>query len=96
LHVLGTPPAFILSQDQTRHSNFYKNLTLEIFCSYLDDLLILIDRLLVLVCFPYHSSVVQSTLDAFASGALFGIPSGASGIISLLRTLVKSFFLGFL
>src|SRR5262249_262586 len=23
LHVLGTPPAFILSQDQTRHSMFY-------------------------------------------------------------------------
>ena len=23
LHVLGTPPAFILSQDQTRHPNFY-------------------------------------------------------------------------
>jgi hypothetical protein len=61
----------------------------------LDDLLILIDRLLVLVCFPYHSSVVQSTLDAFASGALFGVPSGASGIISLLRTLVKSFFSNF-
>jgi hypothetical protein len=25
LHVLGTPPAFILSQDQTRHSNFIKH-----------------------------------------------------------------------
>ncbi len=24
LHVLGTPPAFILSQDQTRHSNVYR------------------------------------------------------------------------
>src|SRR5258708_36009085 len=26
LHVLGTPPAFILSQDQTRHSVFISNL----------------------------------------------------------------------
>src|SRR5712692_8991895 len=24
LHVLGTPPAFILSQDQTRHPNLYR------------------------------------------------------------------------
>lgn len=55
-----------------------------------------IDRLLtVLVCFPYHSSVVQGTLDAFASGALFGFPSGASGIISLCCHLVNRFFLLF-
>ncbi len=29
LHVLGTPPAFILSQDQTRHPVYLKNLSME-------------------------------------------------------------------
>jgi hypothetical protein len=31
--VLGTPPAFILSQDQTRHPSIYANLTKEIYFS---------------------------------------------------------------
>ena len=32
LHVLGTPPAFVLSQDQTLRRKFYKALTNDFFC----------------------------------------------------------------
>ncbi len=46
--------------------------------------------------FPYHSSVVQVPLCAFASCALLGFPFGASGIISLLAEPVNRFFGSFI
>jgi hypothetical protein len=58
LHVLGTPPAFILSQDQTRHP-IYMQIPSKRFTLHVGDKLIkIIDWLIILLC-PYHSSVVQ-------------------------------------
>ena len=59
LHVLGTPPAFILSQDQTRHPECILNLVTRPKC--IVNELSPIDRINICSCvfYPYHSSVVQ-------------------------------------
>jgi hypothetical protein len=62
-----------------------------------DKLIKILDRFLVLLLllFPYHSSVVQVPSDAFASGALFNLLSRASEIISLPWRPVNRFFTTF-
>jgi hypothetical protein len=92
--VLGTPPAFILSQDQTRHSDLCANLTTEIYVLLHDKLIKILDRFVV----SYFLTTLQLfryPLDAFASGALSSFLSGASEMISLTSYSVKRFFYEF-
>ncbi len=97
LHVLGTPPAFILSQDQTRHpKKLYTVSQWRRMCCLVDKLLISLTGFCYsFVSFPYHSSVVQVPPDAFTSVAPFSSLSGASGIIPLYRCSVKRVYASF-
>ena len=102
LHVLGTPPAFILSQDQTRHPMFfYINLSTETY---------VLVRWLAYCCYPMkvtsksltgcilYFNCLLTTLQLFrylivlSHLAPLSFPFGASGIISLLAQPVNRFF----
>ena len=62
LHVLGTPPALILSQDQTLQKNLF------LFCFYFSFLLILLKELLV--CNSCSSYIVFKDLATLYNSAL--------------------------
>ena len=74
LHVLGTPPAFILSQDQTRHPYLYRISQRRFRCCVSE--LSPIDRLknvLTLCSLPLFSC--SGTLDASAPGMPHRFPN---------------------
>ena len=51
LHVLGTPPAFVLSQDQTLHKIYEKSDLLNFFASMFANCLQIQQAAFALVCF---------------------------------------------
>ena len=75
LHVLGTPPAFILSQDQTRHPSYVTSSLPKMSCVCEDKFVTQLDRLNLLLLVPYHSSVVQVHCDTSASHVLVQFPA---------------------
>jgi hypothetical protein len=59
LHVLGTPPAFILSQDQTRHPIYQTPFLQRVFLVCEDECVTELTGLNPVLYLAYHSSVVQ-------------------------------------
>ena len=78
LHVLGTPPALILSQDQTLQKNLF------LFCFYFSFLLILLKELLV--CNSCSSYIVFKDL------VLHGFVSRAFSLYLILKTCQQLFY----
>src|SRR5258707_2495183 len=90
LHVLGTPPAFIMSQDQTRHPNLYRISQRRFRCCVSE--LSPIDRLKMFLPYvPYHSSVVQVLWMLPHLVCLIGSPTRASEILPPHLRPVKCF-----
>ena len=77
LHVLGTPPALILSQDQTLQKIYF-------FCFYFSFLLILLKELLV--CNSCSSYIVFKDL------VLHGFVSRAFSLYLILKTCQQLFY----
>ena len=106
LHVLSTPPAFILSQDQTLWQNllaqafacFYPSYCLGCFCSFLflfSNQRIFRNSFIVtfVTCMIVCFAVqLSKCFYCFVSAVLWGVPRASSIIISWSHMVVNIFF----